>query len=268
MEERSPKNRLVAVCGKGGTGKTAFISIMTKILMQHDNQRILVIDADPAMSLANALGVEIVKTIGEIREEIIKSAARFRDDEEEKLRIVNTLDYMVLEALAEKSKFGLLVMGRPEAVGCFCPVNDLLRDAIETLSKNFDVTLIDGEAGIEQIHRQVVRVVDSPVILTDTSSRGLQTAALIKKIVESKKLIRCKRLAMVVNRVRGEEETVRGFAEKVGVEILGYIPEDENISRYDLRGQPLTELPDDSPSVVAIRQVSQKLGLLDGGDGR
>lgn len=258
----SPSNdrRLLAVFGKGGTGKTAFISIATRILIEQNCRKVLVIDADPSMNLSNVLGVKPNKTVGEVREEIIKNIVRTTDEEKEE--IAGMLDYMILETLSEKGRFALLVMGRPEDVGCFCPVNTLLRDAIETLSKNFDITLIDGEAGIEQINRQVMRVVDTPLVLTDTSARGLQTAALIRSIVDNKKVIRCQGLKLVINRIRDNEESVRQFAEKTGLELVGFIPEDQNITDYDLVGKPLMELPDDSPSVQAIRGVLERLGLV------
>jgi CO dehydrogenase maturation factor len=259
-QNSSSNNRLLAVFGKGGTGKTAFISITTRLLTELNNHKVLVIDADPSMNLSNVLGVKPSKTVGEVREEIIKNIVKTTDEEKEE--IAGMLDYMIMEALSEKGKFALLVMGRPEDVGCFCPVNTLLRDAIETLSKNFDITLIDGEAGIEQINRQVMRVVDTPILLTDTSARGIETAALIKSIVDKKKVIRCEGLNLVINRIRDNEESVKRFAQKTGLEPAGFIPEDPNITDYDLVGKPLMDLPDDSPSVQAVRGILGKLGLI------
>lgn len=253
-------SRLIAVCGKGGTGKTALIAIMTKILTQNNRHTILVIDADPAMCLPGVLGVKATKTVGDIREEIIKQAAKF-PAEEEKIKIVDELDYKILEALSEKRGFGLLVMGRPEAAGCFCPVNTLLRDAIETLSKGFDITLVDGEAGIEQIHRQVLRNVDTALVLTDLSARGLETASLIKNIVETKKFINYTQMGLVVNRTRGSEGLAQELAQRSGLELLGAIPEDENITHYDLTGKPLMQLPDDCSSVMAVERILGRIGL-------
>ena len=77
-----------------------------------------------------------------------------------------------------------MVMGRPEGAGCFCKVNDLLRYGIETLSLSYDITLVDCEAGPEQVNRRVVRSVDTLVIVTDTSIRGIHTAGVIKKTAE------------------------------------------------------------------------------------
>ena len=87
--------------------------------------------------------------------------------------------------------FALLAMGRTESLGCFCPVNSLLRTAIETLSRSFDTILVDGEAGLEQINRQVTQHLDTLMIISDPTSRGLETAAVIKDMVDREKIIDC-----------------------------------------------------------------------------
>ena len=130
--------RLIAVCGKGGTGKTASIAMMAGALVENPSTgRLLLIDADPAMGLLSALGVEVRRTMGEVREDIIRTSKRGKS--EEKAQIADTLDYMLLEALTELPDFSVLAMGRTETLGCFCPVNTLLRGAIETLSESFAI---------------------------------------------------------------------------------------------------------------------------------
>ena len=70
-----PKKRLVAVSGKGGTGKTAFTAMMTRALLESGRAgRLLLIDADPALGLPGAVGVRVKRTMGQVREEIIKTA--------------------------------------------------------------------------------------------------------------------------------------------------------------------------------------------------
>jgi len=247
-------SNLVAVCGKGGVGKTAFTAMMSKALMENGRAgKLLLIDADPANGLMIALDTQVRRTMGEVREEII--AASRRATTEEKQQLSDMIDYMVLEALTEHERFALLAMGRSESKGCFCPVNTILRGMIEELSGNFDTILIDGEAGVEQINRQVMRRVDTLVIVSDATSRGLQTAALVKQMVEEEGVIRCGRLGLVLNRVQGNEELVAEAAEKVGVPVFGFIPQDEQVAYHDLIGKPLTELPSDSVGMAAVRRI-------------
>jgi CO dehydrogenase maturation factor len=256
----SDGKRLIAVCGKGGTGKTVSIALMARALAESAaSGKLLLIDADPAMGLLSALGVGVRRTMGEVREEIIKTA-RGRD-KERKAQLGDMIDYMAFEALSEMDGFAVLAMGRTETLGCYCPVNTLLRGAIETLSKSFDTILIDGEAGLEQINRQVVRRLHTLLIVSDPTSRGLETAAVIKKMIEVDRVMECQKLGLIFNRVRGSEELLRRAASKIGLEVVGMIPFDENIAEHDLVGKPVTELPDQSPGYAAYRDVVEKYVL-------
>lgn len=248
--------KLVAVCGKGGTGKTVFTALMAKVLLDSGKAgKLLLIDADPAMGLPLALGVNVKRTMGQIREEIIKTAKG--NKEEEKRQIADKLDYMLFEALHEVDSYALLAMGRTETLGCFCPINSVLKQAIQTLSKSFDTILIDGEAGLEQLNRQVAGRVDTLVIVSDATSRGVQTAAQVKDMVQNERVIQCDRLGIVFNRVRGNKDLLKKMADESGLEVLGYIPQDENIAQQDLIGKPLMELKS-SKALEAVREIVEK----------
>ena len=258
MSEASIKriNRIVAVCGKGGTGKTVFTALMAKVLLDSGKAgKLLLIDADPAMGLPLALGVNVRRTMGQIREEIIKAAKG--NKEEEKRQIADKLDYMLFEALNEIDSYALLAMGRTETLGCFCPINSVLKEAIQTLSKSFDTILIDGEAGLEQLNRQVAGRVDTLVIVSDATSRGIQTAAQVRDMVLNEKAIQCDRLGIVFNRVQGNKDLLKKMADKTGLEVLGYIPQDDNIAHHDLIGKPIMELRS-SKGLEAVREIVEK----------
>jgi CO dehydrogenase maturation factor len=228
--------------------------MMTRVLLENGKTgKLLLIDADPAMGLPNALGIKVSRTMGQVREEIIKTARG--SDKEKKAQLSGMLDYMVLEALLETDKFALLAMGRTETLGCFCPVNNLLRDAIETLSKNFDTIIIDGEAGLEQINRQVVHRVDTLIIVSDATSRGIQTAALIKKMIQVDQVIQCEKIGLVFNRVQGNEELLKQAAREMDLNVFGYIPQDENIAYFDLVGKSILKLPEESPALSAVHSL-------------
>ena len=150
-------------------------------------------------------------------------------------------------------------MGRTETLGCYCPVNDLLRAAIETLSRSFDTIVVDAEAGLEQINRQIVRHVSLLVIVSDATSRGIQTAALIRKMVVADRVIQCDRMGIVFNKVQGQEGILASSAAEIGLDVLASIPYDENVAQYDLVGRPVYELPPDSPSLAAVRNMVREV---------
>lgn len=247
---------MIAVTGKGGTGKTILAALIVGLLARAEGKRILAIDADSAVSLPHALGLPVNRTVGDIREELINDPAAKRRIEDIPMGDV------IASVLGSSQNVSLLVMGRPEGPGCFCMLNDLLRYGIETLSRDFDVTVIDCEAGPEQVNRRVVRSVDTLVIVSDTSVRSMNTAAVIKRVAEGSGEVRPSTIGLVVNRMKtGSEIVVADAVQRTGLNVLGYIPEDENITGYDMAGKPVTDLPDDSPAVVAVRRILQELQL-------
>jgi len=86
---------------------------------------------------------------------------------------------------------------------------------------------------------------------------------MIKEMVAVDKVIRCQKLGLIFNRVRGSEELLHGCAEKLGLELAGLIPFDENVAEYDLIGKPITELPSDAPSLEAVRKVVENYVLTE-----
>jgi CO dehydrogenase maturation factor len=246
--------RLISVCGKGGAGKTVFTAMMTRALIESGRAgKLLVIDADPALGQLSALGSGVRRTMGQVREDIIRTARA--GNKEAKAELAEKLDYLVFEALTETENFALLAMGRTETLGCYCPVNSLLRHAIEKLSASFDTILIDGEAGIEQINRQVTRHLDNLLIVSDASSRGLETAAVIRRMVLDERILDCERMGLVLNRVMGNEELLERSAARIGLPVVGLVPYDPRIAEHDLVGTPIMQLAEDAAGLRAVRGI-------------
>ncbi|MBO8180319.1 MAG: AAA family ATPase [Archaeoglobus sp.] len=240
----------IAVVGKGGVGKTSISAMLVKLLSE--NHKILAVDADPAGGLAMSLGVKVKKTLNDVREEIIELLRQKYD----KVEIAASVDYKIFEVLVEGSGFALLAVGRPEEEGCYCQLNTMLREAIEILSKSFDYTIIDGEAGIEQINRRVMRSVDSLLVVTDMSKKGFQVAEQILKV--AKKATGFKRAGLIVNRVKTGAE-VEVEARSKGFDFIHVVPEDEMISKFDVEGKSFLELPE----CAALKSVRGIVGCLD-----
>ncbi len=250
----SPRDgRTIAVTGKGGTGKTMLATLMIKILAESGNLKILAVDADSATSLPFTLGMKIGKTVSEIRQEIIEYPEVKRRLTDEPIRAV------MADILEPGKGFDLLIMGRPEGPGCFCTVNDLLRYGTEMLVRDYDITIIDGEAGPEQVNRRVLRNVDALLVVADTSARSLETASVIIKVAQTQGNVKVGRAGLILNRFRGKRDSLKKITQPMGLEILGYIPEDKNVNHYDAIGRPLLELPAESPSLMAVRQILKQI---------
>ncbi len=251
---------VIAVSGKGGVGKTSTTALILKTLIDSGVKSILVVDANPDSNLPEVLGVEVQKTVGDVTNELKKAIDR--GELPPMLSKRDLLEFKVFEVLKELSEFDLLVMGRTEGEGCYCMVNDVLTEVVDTLSKNYAITLMDMEAGLEHLSRRTDRDVDYMLIVTDLSKMGFLTASRIKKLA-GEVHIQFKRIFLVGNRFPlDKEDLLHKYAEEIGVEPLGIIPYDENIAHFNLEGIPLLKLPSDSPALLAVKDLVKKMGLI------
>ncbi|MDI9619499.1 MAG: AAA family ATPase [Candidatus Nezhaarchaeota archaeon] len=254
-------NKLViAVSGKGGVGKTTTTALMVKALLGSGLRSMLVVDANPDSNLPEVLGVKVEKTVGDVTSELKKAIDRGELPPTVSKR--DMLEFKVFEVLKELPEFDLLVMGRTEGEGCYCMVNDVLTEVVDTLSKNYAITLMDMEAGLEHLSRRTDRDVDYMLIVTDLSRMGFLTAARIKKLAEEVH-INFKRVFLLGNRFPADKEAIlNSYAKEIGVEPLGIVPYDDNVARFNLEGIPLLKLPDNSPALIAIKGFVKKIGLI------
>jgi len=258
QEKRRFGARVIAYLGKGGTGKTVLSALTAKLLISLAGRRLLLIDADPVMGLSLALGLKATKTVGSVREAIVRETRAQKEGDRERLSMM--FDYLLMEALQEFPRFNLLVMGAMEGPGCYCPLNSLLREGIEELAMNFDYIVIDAEAGIEQVSRQVTKRVDFPIMVTDSSWRGIATALSISDALE--KLEQTPTRGVIFNRSTAPDLSLKEQLARQGISCLGAVPEDQNITRADLRGQSLLDLDSESPALAALAQILGAAGII------
>jgi CO dehydrogenase maturation factor len=250
---------VISISGKGGTGKTTVTALLLKWLIQNTEKISLVVDADPATNLPDVLGVELQRTVGQSSKELKdKIEAGTLSPTLSKNEI---LEANVFQTLVEEDRFDLLAMGRSEGEGCYCFVNNVLTRILDTLTRNYEVALLDMEAGLEHLSRRTDRDVDSMIVVTDPSRMGLETARRIKELVDEVH-IDVKHIYLVGNRFTPDmKELLQKSADDIGLEYGGIIPVDENVMAFNLTGKPLLEIPDDSPAFDAVGDLAKKIGL-------
>ena len=255
--------RIIAVSGKGGVGKTSISAAFVRLLAEiHPDARILAIDADPAIGLSTALGVEVSETLDDIRKTIITRVEN--GEPKAAIEMLNEARFRILNMMVENRKFSFLAIGRPEAAGCYCKVNAYLKEVINMLSEDFDYVVIDGEAGIEQINRRVMEKVSHLFLVTDPSRKGIQVIQTIKNVADE--LVMYERCGAVINRADDlqllkESGTVEALSE-AGIELLTIIGADEGHARNDIRGKSVFELPQDAPIMRGAYEALEKMDLL------
>ena len=253
--------KTIAIAGKGGTGKTTVAALLIKLLSQKG--LVLAVDADPSTNLNQALGLPLddSKTVGRIREKMTEDVSKGRFSP-----TIAKQEYLfskIMESLVESKGFDLLAMGRPEGPGCYCAPNEFLRVSLDKLVKDYKYSYIvmDCEAGMEHISRQTTRDVDVLLIMSDPTIRGITTAARMKDLIGE---IRSNigKVGLIVNRVKGElSPEIKKAIDESGLQVIALIPEDSNMAALEMRGRPITELPQESPLQLKVKEMIKGLGL-------
>ncbi|MBI5407769.1 MAG: AAA family ATPase [Nitrospirae bacterium] len=251
---------VIALAGKGGTGKTSVAALTVKYLKEKRQGPVLAVDADSNACLNEALGIEIHATIGNLREDSL-DAVRAGGARPGGMSMEQLFDYQVQQSIIEADGFDLMVMGRPEGPGCYCAANNIIRKYTDKLADSYPYVVIDNEAGMEHLSRRTTHNVDLLLIISDPTVKGMQTARRINGLVDELKLDVRKR-ALLVNRITGTEgEELKAYAETLGLKVDGLLPNDENIFRYDLEGRAIFSLPSSSPSLTALYGVLDSLSI-------
>lgn len=250
---------VIAVAGKGGVGKTTLCGLMIQYLCGKGKTPVLAVDADANSNLNEVLGVDVEMTLGEVREEMERAA----DSKNSKIPVsMSKADYMEMmigRCLVEEDDYDMLVMGRTQGKGCYCYVNGLLETQIKRLTPNYPYIVVDNEAGMEHISRGILPSVDTMILVSDCSRRGVQAVGRIKELVAECGL-HPSSIGLIVNRAP-DGKLNEGTAEEIkkqGLTLLGVVPQDTQVYEYDCDGKPTTQLPADSPVRKAL------YGILDG----
>lgn len=248
-----------SISGKGGTGKTTLTALLLKWLIRNTDKVALVVDADPSTNLPDVLGAEIEKTVGavskDMREKIEQRALPPTVAKQD------LLEGWVFQTLVEENRFDLLAMGRSEGEGCYCFVNNVLTRILDTLTRNYSVTLLDMEAGLEHLSRRTDRNVDVLLVVTDPSRMGFETARRIKELAKEVH-IDVKHIYLVGNLFTEDlKEMLKEEADKIGLELVGFLPIDPNVMSLNMLGKPLLEISEDSPAYRVVEEIASKIGL-------
>lgn len=251
------KATIIAVAGKGGVGKTSLSATIVRCLVEkYPDKKILAIDADPAVGLSTALGIDIKLTIDDIRKEIIASV----DDGDTRtaIELLGEAKYRIFDALVETDGYSFIAVGRPETAGCYCKINTYLKEVISILSNEFDYVVIDGEAGIEQINRRVMEKVTHLLLITDPSKKGCQVISTIKSVADE--LVMYEKIGVIINRMA--DESLKDYIDTNGIPVLSYIEDDKNLSVFDIKGENIFNLPDESNVVIGVKKALNEIGVI------
>ena len=250
----------IAVAGKGGVGKTTTCGMLIDYLCKKDQGPVLVVDADANSNLNEVLGVEVETSLGAIREEMAQ--AEIKGSIPAGMTKADYANFKFNSALIEEDDFDMLVMGRTQGKGCYCYVNGVLKTLVDKYAKNYSYVVMDNEAGLEHVARGTLPHVDTMLLISDCSRRGIQAVARVAEMIEEMEL-KPGRIGLIVNRAPNGvlDDGVKAEIEKHGLNLIGVLPQDEGVYRCDCDGEPSAKLPQSNPVKVALKGIMQSIGL-------
>lgn len=242
----------ISVAGKGGVGKTTISALIVRELCKK-KKPVLAIDADPNFNLGDRLGAKVSKTIGSLREEIMKT----KDSLPSGVSKQELVEYQGRMALQEEDMFDLLTMGRQEGPGCYCFINSVLRSFIDALASKYEYIIIDNEAGLEHLSRRTTIRSDILLVVCEPSKVSLEAAGRIARLADEME-IKVGKKALVVNRCDSEvTENMLSIA-NYKFDSVHRVRTDSSLKEISDRGDSLAELKNLTPAVEDVGSILDK----------
>ena len=242
----------IAVCGKGGSGKSVIVRLLADGLHAR-GQRVLVVDADESNTgLHRMLGFDrppepLIGLLGgkqKIDQEI--EAELRAGGTEETLELMRDRAEMPLaeippEYMFEKDGIRLINIGKilMALEGCACPMGIVSRSFLKKLHLESDeIAVVDLEAGVEHFGRGVETSIDCVLVVVEPSIDSLEVA---EKISELSAQIQIADVWAVLNKIASEEvaDRLRDYLAQRDIQVIGAIHQDEEIFKSCLEGRPV-----------------------------
>lgn len=238
--------KIIALAGKGGTGKTTTAALLLKYLTARKMTPALAVDADANANLNELLNVDVRTTLGKIRKEL-------KGDIPPGMSRDQYMEMKLHQSLIEEEGFDLMVMGQPDGPGCYCAANQYLAMSMDRLADNYKYIIVDNEAGMEHLSRLNLRRIDYLLIVSDPSARGILTARRIADLTGPLQLD-IQQQYLLVNRAPDPipaalQEKIDAAVTESGLLLAGFIPASDELVRQELSGASYIDLPENSKAV-------------------
>ena len=251
--------KLLVVMGRGGTGKTSFVALTARYLIEKGIAPLLLVDADPDQNLAEAVGIDLEKegrlTISELLVEVFRegrgAAVGVPPSERVESRIWS-------DAMFEGDFFDLIAIGTKWVEGCYCLPNAALKAALEKVTRNYRYILIDSPAGLEHLNRRITSRVDDIFDILDSSKKAFDHVRRAQRIIREVG-IEFKNFYLVGG-YKFLERLEKSMPEDLRASYLGRIAFDKAVEEYMIEGRSLLELPESSPAYQSIQEILKKAG--------
>ena len=244
--------KVIALAGKGGTGKTTTSALLLKYLIARKMTPVLAVDADANANLNELVGLDVQTTLGQIRKEL-------KGDMPTGMSRDQYMEMKIHQALIEETGFDLMVMGQPDGPGCYCAANQYLAMTMDKLAENYEYIIVDNEAGMEHLSRMNLCSIDYLFIVSDPSARGIMTARRIADITGPLKL-EVKHQYLMVNRAPDPvppalQAKIDEAIAEADMDLAGIVSSSDDLIDQELSGASYLELAEDSKVIEQVFAV-------------
>ena len=244
--KRIQETRKIAVCGKGGSGKSTVVALLARAL-RDGGARVLVVDSDESNpGLYRVLGFDqrprpLLEIVGG-KKQVFPT---FSEEKEHKDSILTREAFHVADLpndyVVERDGIGLVCVGKilQSLEGCACPMGVLSREFLKRLSLQEDeMVVVDMEAGVEHFGRGVETSIDSVLIVTEPSYDSLELAEKISALAAE---VGVERVWTILNKIGSEEiaSRLQKELEEKNISVIGSIGYEPEIFEAGLEGRPV-----------------------------
>ena len=243
----------IAICGKGGVGKSTVSAFLIKALLDK-GRKVLAIDADPSPHLARLLGFDDsnITPIAQMKDLLNERSGR----DGPFYNLNPKVDDLPDKFMKTKGALHLMVLGAIQqgGAGCACADNAVLRNLLNRLllSKDEDIVL-DMEAGVEHLGRGTIANVDHILIVVQPYRGSVETADKIDRLAKDLKV---NSLHIVANNCQDEED-VQFIQQMCGKHPIGVFYTSPDSRKAERQGKVITDA--DPQMVDAARQIISHL---------
>jgi CO dehydrogenase maturation factor len=250
--------RLVTM-GRGGSGKTTFVALMTKYFIEKGETPLLLIDSDPDQNLSEMVGIDLReegrKTVSELLVETFLEGGGTTVGVPPSQRLESKIWEV---GLYEGKNFDFMAIGTKFIEGCYCLPNTALKNALAGLTKSYEYVLIDSPGGLEHLNRRIASQVDDIFDIIDPSQKSFHHVERAYRVAKEVKIDFNNFYIVGGNRV--PEEWEAEVEKRTKLEYLGKISYDKEVENYVLYGKSLLDLSDSSLAYNSVKEILQKAG--------
>jgi CO dehydrogenase maturation factor len=145
-------------------------------------------------------------------------------------------------------------MGRPEGKGCYCYVNNLIRDHLDRLARGYRHVLLDCEAGLEHLSRRTSGRPDALICVVNRSRMAAETIRRSLDLFVSLHGALPRSVQLVLNQFDEGEPLAAQMTALAGGPFsrVVTIPRDPRVAALESAGESLLALSSTSPAMAAL----------------